>query len=116
MYKRDGDLFLSPSDVTAFLACEHLTTLSIAHARGEIERPAVENEQVELIFRRGLEHERVYLESLRGEVVRERVQDPPPLPSGAGEQVFRTLPVANASLRDWLGPHDARVYRLRLRL
>jgi hypothetical protein len=24
-------LNLSPSDVTAFLACEHLTTLSLAH-------------------------------------------------------------------------------------
>ena len=60
-------LHLSPSDVTAFLACEHLTTLSLAHARGEIERPEVENEQAELIFRKGLEHERAYLERLRAE-------------------------------------------------
>ena len=57
-------LHLSPSDVTAFLACEHLTTLSLAHARGEIERPEVENEQAELIFRKGLEHEHAYLERL----------------------------------------------------
>src|SRR5688572_19259818 len=61
----DDRLHLSPSDVTAFLACEHLTTLSLAHARGEVERPKVENEQAELIFRKGLEHERAYLESLR---------------------------------------------------
>ena len=60
-------LHLSPSDVTAFLACEHLTTLSLAHARGEIERPEVENEQAELIFRKGIEHERAYLESLRAD-------------------------------------------------
>ena len=60
-------LHLSPSDVTAFLACEHLTTLSLAHARGELERPEVENEQAELIFRKGLEHERAYLDSLRAE-------------------------------------------------
>ena len=60
-------LHLSPSDVTAFLACEHLTTLSLAHARGEIERPEVENEQAELIFRKGLEHEHAYLESLRAQ-------------------------------------------------
>jgi predicted RecB family nuclease len=58
-------LQLSPSDVTAFLACEHLTTLSLAHARREVERPAVENDQAELIFRKGLEHELAYLESLR---------------------------------------------------
>jgi predicted RecB family nuclease len=62
-----GRLHLSPSDVTAFLACEHLTTLSLAHARGEIETPDTENEQAELIFRKGLEHERAYLEHLRAE-------------------------------------------------
>src|SRR5688500_17397046 len=60
-------LHLSPSDVTAFLACERLTTLSLAHARGELERPAVVNEQADLIFRKGLEHEHAYLESLRAE-------------------------------------------------
>ena len=58
-------LHLSPSDVTAFLACEHLTTLSLAHAREEIEKPNVPNEQAELVFRKGLEHERAYLDSLR---------------------------------------------------
>src|SRR5215210_4627316 len=60
-------LRLSPSDITAFLACEHLTTLSLAHARGELDRPEVENEQAELVFRKGLEHERAYLEHLRAE-------------------------------------------------
>ncbi|MEO5574722.1 MAG: TM0106 family RecB-like putative nuclease [Gaiellaceae bacterium] len=65
MHLHADRLHLSPSDVTAFVACEHLTTLSLARARGEIERPAVENEQAELIFRKGLEHERAYLESLR---------------------------------------------------
>ena len=27
---------------------------------------------------------------------------------------FRSVAVANASFRDWLGPHDARVYRFRV--
>ena len=58
---QSAGLQLSPSDVTAFLACEHLTTLSLAQARGEIERPEVENEQAELIFRKGVEHEHAYL-------------------------------------------------------
>ena len=77
MHVTAGRLHLSPSDVTAFLACEHLTTLSLAHARGEIERPEVENEQAELIFRKGIEHERAYLESLRadGKTVLE-IEDP----------------------------------------
>lgn len=30
---RDGHLLLSPPDVTAYLACEHLTTLSLQVAR-----------------------------------------------------------------------------------
>src|SRR5215208_313589 len=67
MHVHDDRLQLSPSDVTAFLACEHLTTLSLARARGELERPEVVNEQAELIFRKGLEHERAYVESLRAE-------------------------------------------------
>ena len=67
MHVHEDRLWLSPSDVTAFLACEHLTALSLAHARGELERPEVANEQAELIFRKGLEHERAYLESLRAE-------------------------------------------------
>ncbi|MCP9485572.1 MAG: TM0106 family RecB-like putative nuclease [Gaiellaceae bacterium MAG52_C11] len=67
MHLDDDRLHLSPSDVTAFLACEHLTTLSLAYAHGAIERPEVENEQAELIFRKGLEHERAYLDSLRAE-------------------------------------------------
>ena len=77
MHLHADRLHLSPSDVTAFLACEHLTTLSLGHARGELDTPEVENEQAELIFRKGLEHEHAYLESLRGEVLHEYVQDPP---------------------------------------
>ena len=34
--RSDGRLRLSPSDLSAHLACPHLTTLSLAHARGEI--------------------------------------------------------------------------------
>ncbi|MBA2462285.1 MAG: TM0106 family RecB-like putative nuclease, partial [Actinobacteria bacterium] len=67
MHLHADRLHLSPSDVTAFLACEHLTTLSLRHARGEIERPEVVNEQAELIFRKGLEHEHAYLETLRAD-------------------------------------------------
>ena len=67
MHLQADRLHLSPSDVTAFLACEHLTTLSLRQARGEIERPEVVNEQAELIFRKGLEHEHAYLESLRAD-------------------------------------------------
>ena len=36
MQQRDGRLFLSPSDLNNFLACEHRTALDLARARGEI--------------------------------------------------------------------------------
>jgi predicted RecB family nuclease len=61
----DGHLVLSPSDVTGFLGCEHSTALSLKVARGELARPAVANEQAELVFRKGLEHEHAYLDRLR---------------------------------------------------
>jgi hypothetical protein len=50
-------LLLSPSDVTAYLACEHLTALSLRAAR-EIVTPTVEDEQRELVFRKPLERYR----------------------------------------------------------
>jgi predicted RecB family nuclease len=65
VHLRDGHLLLSPSDVTVYLACEHLTNLSLQVARAEIPRPVVANEQAELLFRKGLEHEAAYLESLK---------------------------------------------------
>ncbi len=63
----DGSLQLSPSDVTAFLACEHLTTLQLRTAHGEITKPTEANDQAELVFRKGLEHELAYLQQLRDE-------------------------------------------------
>ena len=53
MQLRDGKLSLSPSDVTAYLACEHLTTLSLQVARGELDEPPLENEQAELDLPQG---------------------------------------------------------------
>ncbi len=67
MQLANGRLSLSPSDVTNYLACEHLTTLSVKAARGELTLPADENEQAQLVFRKGLEHEQAYLERLRAE-------------------------------------------------
>ena len=60
----DDQLSFSPSDVTAYLACEHLTQLELKVARGEILEPHVEDAQAELIRRKGEEHERAYLEQL----------------------------------------------------
>jgi predicted RecB family nuclease len=57
-------LALSPSDLTAFLACPHLTQLERLVARGELERPKREDPQGDLIRRLGEEHEAGYLRRL----------------------------------------------------
>jgi uncharacterized protein len=55
----------SPSALTAFLACQHLTNLELAVGRGELARPITDDGQAGLIRRKGEEHERAYLEELR---------------------------------------------------
>ena len=49
-----------------------------------------------------------------GEVLFEYTQEPPPPPIGAGRQVFRSIAAGGGGFRDWLGPHDPRVYRFSL--
>ena len=49
-----------------------------------------------------------------GQVLFEYAQEPPPPPIGAGRQAFRSVSVAAGGFRDWLGPHDARVFRFSL--
>ena len=58
-------LSLSPSDLNAFLACPHLTTLELAVARGELEKPYRTNPHADLIRRKGDEHEARYLAASR---------------------------------------------------
>jgi predicted RecB family nuclease len=65
MRLRDARLTFSPSDLNDFLECEHLTQLELAVSRSQVERPAANNAQAELIRRKGDEHERAYLQSLR---------------------------------------------------
>ena len=47
------------------------------------------------------------------DVLGEWVQRPLPPPIGAGSQQFRLVPAESGRFRDWLAPHDARVYRYR---
>src|SRR5881398_1379472 len=61
----DGRLIVSPSDLTGFLECEHLTQQELAAARGDVERPVRKDPELEVLTRRGLEHEARHLASLR---------------------------------------------------
>jgi uncharacterized protein len=64
MQWHDRHILFSPSDLNAFLECEHLTQLELAVVRGEIERPDAENLQADLVKRKGDEHEAAYLAEL----------------------------------------------------
>jgi len=63
----NGTLQLSPSDLSAHLACPHLTTLSLRVARGELAQPHLDSPHRDLIFRKGNEHEQAYLARLVAE-------------------------------------------------
>jgi predicted RecB family nuclease len=63
-------LIVSPSDLTAFLACSHLTSLETTVARGDLSRLDLYDPQAELIRRKGEEHERAYLAELRARGLR----------------------------------------------
>lgn len=58
------DLILSPSDLVDSVLCDHLVTLDLAAARGDLPLPASNNPAAELVARRGDEHERRYLDLL----------------------------------------------------
>ncbi|HYX84280.1 MAG TPA: TM0106 family RecB-like putative nuclease [Gaiellales bacterium] len=65
MQLRDGHLWLSPSDLSAHLACAYLTRLELEMARGERSRPHGREELADLVARKGDEHEARFLAALR---------------------------------------------------
>src|SRR5262245_65547653 len=66
MQRLNGELLFSPSDLSGFLACEHLTQLELAVALQEGRRPSYENAYAELLRRKGEEHEHAFLAAIRG--------------------------------------------------
>src|SRR3954454_9185064 len=68
MYRVDGRLVLSPSDLTRHQECHHLTALNLAVADGRL-APPVEgaSDQTMLVADLGLAHEQRYLEYLEAE-------------------------------------------------
>ncbi len=61
----DGGLVVSPTDLTNFLACRHLTRLDQAVARRLLLAPDSDDEALAVLRARGMEHERAYLARLR---------------------------------------------------
>jgi predicted RecB family nuclease len=67
MQSLDGRLALSPSDLSDYIECGHLTTLALEVARGQRARPYVVDEEADLLRRKGEMHERAHLARLRAE-------------------------------------------------
>jgi uncharacterized protein len=61
----DGQPVFAATDLVGFLACEHLTALERAALRGLVRRPDRPDPELDVIQRRGLQHERRYLDELR---------------------------------------------------
>jgi predicted RecB family nuclease len=59
-------LAVSASDLNNFLACDHLTALDLARARGELTIEPQRGADAELRARKGEEYESQYLEALKG--------------------------------------------------
>ena len=60
----DGKPVYSATDLVGFLACEHLTNLERAALAGLVTRPIRLDPQLDLVRRRGFEHEARYREGL----------------------------------------------------
>ena len=67
MYKDNDRLVLSPSDLVGYLSCQHLTELSLQVASGVLAPPPRNEDESSVSQKRGMDHERAYLDRLRGE-------------------------------------------------
>jgi uncharacterized protein len=67
MQRSLDSLIYSASDLNNFLACDHLLTLELRHARQEQARPAGDSEDQALMSRKGLEHEAAFLDRLKAD-------------------------------------------------
>ena len=70
MQRIDGHLVLSPTDLTKHVACAHITSLDLEaldSAGAATTRASGADDSLNLVFAKGLEHERAYLERLRAD-------------------------------------------------
>ncbi len=58
---------LSATDLSNFLSCRHRTALEMAEAQGKRRRPKWDDPLLEILFKRGLEHEKAYVASLQSD-------------------------------------------------
>jgi predicted RecB family nuclease len=64
MLSIDGVVHLSASDLVGHLNCRYLTSLDLAVARGELDKPSVWDPVLEVLAERGALHEQSYIDHL----------------------------------------------------
>jgi len=77
-----GELVLGATDLTRFAACRHLTRLDREHALGLRAGPDAPTVELELLWSRGIGHERTHLQRLRARGLTVREIPDPSSPSG----------------------------------
>jgi predicted RecB family nuclease len=94
----DGTLVVSATDLVGFLECDHLVTLEELRARGELQKPVRDDPELELVRRRGYEHEALYIEALReqGRTVVEMASREPRTPAELRDAEAETLAAMRA--------------------
>src|SRR6185437_2790761 len=60
-----AELLLSATDLSNFLSCRHLTALEMAAALAKRQRPHWDDPLLEILFARGLAHEKAYVASIQ---------------------------------------------------
>ena len=63
----DGRPVFAATDLVAYLACEHLTQLERAALAGLVKRPMRDDPELDVIRKRGFQHEKRYLAELQAE-------------------------------------------------
>ena len=67
MQLHDGHVWLSPSDLSAHLACPYLTRLELEATRKERDRPHGRDKLADLVAKKGDEHEVAFLAELEAD-------------------------------------------------
>lgn len=65
MQRINGKIVYSASDLVGFLSCGHLTNLERASMVGLVKKPTRLDPELDILEKRGLQHERTFLEELR---------------------------------------------------
>jgi predicted RecB family nuclease len=66
--RQDGSTFvLSATDLSNFLSCRHRTALEMEAAAGLRQKPTFDDPLLELLFKRGADHEKEYVDTLRAQ-------------------------------------------------